>query len=200
MNYTVEIIAKNEDKIRFKIKNEEHFLTFNEVFNLWESNPNFIQFYVSELRNMGLDAFYWEHPALKTIFLENNYECIIQRSIPLETKEINENAFSDYIYKNEQVVDFMNLGKNARLVIPTKQSEKSIYNHLGKFINYATEEQIIAVFQRVGQKIKEEIEKKETIWLNTAGLGIIWLHIRLDTKPKYYKTKQYKDEVFLGKK
>lgn len=195
MNYTVEIIAKNEKNSCFKIKDEDIYLTFNQVFNLWKTNPIFIQFYVYNLRNMGLDAFYWEHPALKTIFLEKEYECVVQRSSSLETKEINENAFSDYIYENEQVVDFMNLGKNARLVVPTKQSEKAIYNHLGKFIKHATDEQIIAVFQHVGQKVKEEIESKETIWLNTAGLGIIWLHIRMDTKPKYYK-----NELFLAEK
>ena len=30
------------------------------------------------------------------------------------------------------------------------------------------------------------------IWLNTAGGGVAWLHIRLDHRPKYYRYLPYK--------
>lgn len=29
------------------------------------------------------------------------------------------------------------------------------------------------------------------IWLNTAGAGVPWLHIRLDSRPKYYRYQPY---------
>ncbi|MCF6320084.1 MAG: hypothetical protein L3J83_12560 [Proteobacteria bacterium] len=91
----------------------------------------------------------------------------------------------------------MNLGKDTRLVIPTKKTDKEIYNHMGRFIRLADEKQIVEVFKRVGQSTAKEIEEQKLIWLNTAGLGVIWLHIRMDTKPKYYKTIRYKDPGFL---
>lgn len=69
---------------------------------------------------------------------------------------------------------------------------------MGKFIRFAEKEQIIEVFKRVGKSILEEIESQKLIWLNTAGLGVIWLHIRMDTRPKYYKTKRYKEPDFLS--
>jgi hypothetical protein len=28
-------------------------------------------------------------------------------------------------------------------------------------------------------------------WLSTAGLGVIWLHLRLDSRPKYYSYRPY---------
>ncbi|MGB1216866.1 MAG: DUF6940 family protein [Saprospiraceae bacterium] len=31
------------------------------------------------------------------------------------------------------------------------------------------------------------------MWLSTAGLGVYWLHIRMDNRPKYYKHKAYKE-------
>jgi hypothetical protein len=31
----------------------------------------------------------------------------------------------------------------------------------------------------------------QPIWLSTAGMGVAWLHIRLDERPKYYSHKPY---------
>lgn len=30
------------------------------------------------------------------------------------------------------------------------------------------------------------------VWLNTAGGGVPWLHIRLDDQPKYYRYQAYR--------
>ena len=196
--FNIEIKGQNENTVRFRLKNGEQNLSFEDVFELWASNPKFVEFYKYELIKLNYEAFYWEHPAIKKEFLKKKYECILQRSRPLENLPINESAFKDYIHLNEQAADFMNLGKNARLVVPTKKTDKEIYNHMSKFIRLAEQEQIIEVFKRVGNSILEEIESKKLIWLNTAGLGVIWLHIRMDTRPKYYKTARYKEPDFLS--
>ena len=196
--YNIEIKGKNENTVRFRLKKGDQNLSFEEVFELWRSNSEFIEFYISELMKLNYEAFYWEHPAIKKEFLGKKYECILQRSKPLEHLSSNESAFKEFIHSTDQVVDFMNLGKNARLVVPTKRTDKEIYNHLGKFIRFAENKQIIEVFKRVGTTVIEEIEKQKLVWLNTAGLGVIWLHIRLDTRPKYYKTKRYKEPDFLN--
>ena len=196
--FNIEIIGKAENAVRFRFKNGKNNLSFGEVFVLWINNPEFVQFYKAELIKLDFEAFYWEHPAVKKEFLEKKYECILQRSKPLEHLPINERAFKDHIHLKEQAVDFMNLGKNARLVVPTKKSDKEIYNHLGKFIRFAEKEQIAEVFKKIGKSMLEEIESQKLIWLNTAGLGVIWLHIRMDTVPKYYKTSTYKKPDFLS--
>ena len=197
--FNIDIKDQNEYMLRFCIKTGEQFLSFEEVFKLWEHDPEFVRFYTEELIKLNYRAFYWEHPALKKEFMKIRYECILQKSRPLEQLPLNENAFKDYIVAKEQVVDFMNLGKDARLVVPTKKTDKEIYNHLGRFLRLAEKEQVNEVFKRVGKTIFEELEKQKVIWLNTAGLGVIWLHIRLDTRPKYYKTTMYKDDQYLDK-
>lgn len=196
--FSIDIKGQNEHTVRFRIKRDGKNLSFNEVFELWRNHPEFVDFYKNELLKLKYEAFYWEHPALNKKFLEKKYECILQRSKPLEYLASNEDAFKKYIFSADQVVDFMNLGKNAKLIVPTKKTNKDIYNHLGKFIRGAENEQIVAVFKRVGTLILEEIKTQNLIWLNTAGLGIIWLHIRMDTRPKYYKTITYKDPDFLN--
>lgn len=69
---------------------------------------------------------------------------------------------------------------------------------MAKFLKYGEQKQINEVFKRVGESILEEIESQKMIWLNTAGLGVIWLHVRMDIRPKYYKTKRYKEPEFLS--
>jgi len=193
-----EIKEQDEDTVRFRLKKGNKNLTFKDVFELWKSNSAFVEFYKDELIKFDYQAFYWEHPAIKKEFLEKKYECILQRSRPLEYLPCDENAFKEYIHVKGQVSDFINIGKDARLIVPTKRTDKEIYNHMGKFIRLAEREQVIEVFKRVGIAIFEEIEKQKLIWLNTAGLGVIWLHIRMDTRPKYYKTKWYKEPDFLN--
>ncbi len=196
--YHLEIKGQHEHTVRFRLKKDDAYLSFDEVFTLWEQSGEFVAFYIGELIKLDYKAFYWEHPAVNKEFLSKKYECILQRSKPLEHLSSNKEAFKDYLLSETEVTDFMNLGKNARLVIPIKKSDEEIYNHIGKFIRMADTRQILALFKRVGRVVKEEIEAQKLIWLNTAGLGVIWLHVRMDTRPKYYKTKRYKDPDFLN--
>ena len=34
----------------------------------------------------------------------------------------------------------------------------------------------------------------QPIWLSTAGMGVPWLHVRLDSRPKYYAFGPYRDD------
>ena len=49
-----------------------------------------------------------------------------------------------------------------------------------------------------GTTMKELVDQ-HSVWLNTAGNGVIWLHIRLDSRPKYYKTDTYRKPKFAKK-
>lgn len=194
--FNIELKEQTKNTVCFQLKKGAQQLSFQAVFELWQSNSAFVEFYTEALIQFGFEAFYWEHPALKKEFLHQPYECTVQRSQPLEQLPINERAFKDYIHSEEQVVDFRNIGKDARLVVPTKQTNQAIYNHLGRFIRLAAQQQIIATFNRIGSTVLEEIDQQKLIWLNTAGLGVIWLHIRMDTRPKYYKTTRYKASIY----
>jgi hypothetical protein len=196
--YSIKILGQGDTAVRFKILENESSISFQKVFKLWEKEPEFIDFYANSLKDFGFKAFFWEHPGLTENTISKPYECILQKSKTLDSRTINEQAFSDYLNSSNGAEDFLNLGKNARLVIPTKQSNSEIYKHFGSFIFNAENAQIQAFFQKVGTIVQREIEEKPMIWLNTAGMGVIWLHVRMDTKPKYYKTKNYKRVDFFN--
>ena len=195
--YSIKIIGQNDTAIRLKVLKNDRLISFQEVFKLWENDSEFIDFYVQSLKDFTFKAFFWEHPGLTKQTLDKPYECVLQKSSRLDSQTLNEEAFADYLDTENAAEDFLNLGKNARLVIPTKQSKAEIYKHFGSFIFNAEALQIQAFFNKVGAVVQQEIENKPMIWLNTSGMGVIWLHVRMDTKPKYYKTKNYKRVDFF---
>jgi hypothetical protein len=48
------------------------------------------------------------------------------------------------------------------------------------------------LWQAVGKAMDARLGPKP-IWLSTAGMGVAWLHVRLDSRPKYYGFDEYKD-------
>ena len=191
------IIAKTETAIRFRITQNEQLLSFKEVFELWSQSIEFRDFYIHLLTTDTFSAFYWEHPGLRTDLLHHPYELVLLISTSFERRTLNETAFADFFQTDKLVINFDNLGKNARLVVPTPIGEVLAYKHLASFLQSDKKAQHHALFQQIGKLILERIHPEKTIWLNTAGNGVIWLHIRLDSRPKYYKTQAYRKPDFL---
>lgn len=95
------------------------------------------------------------------------------------------------------VAVFPNLSGDARLVVP-KKAEPSLndatYSHLAAFVRGAPKKQVLDFWQTGAQeydKFLTDRQSKQTVWLNTAGGGVSWLHLRLDSVPKYYKFKPF---------
>ncbi|WP_044204212.1 hypothetical protein [Flammeovirga sp. OC4] len=195
--YSFIILGKNEHAARLKIKYEDKKLSFKEVFNLWKTDHSFVSFYSEELLKIIGNAFFWEHPPLLQNDLDRDYELVVRKTRSYDNKTINELAFQEYFNTDEKVAVFYNLGKNARLIVPVKVGESETYKHIGAFMEQGDPFQIRALFCEIGDEMFCELETGKQIWLNTAGLGVLWLHVRLDTRPKYYKTKHYKDRHFF---
>ncbi|MGK0388424.1 MAG: hypothetical protein ACI94Y_001153 [Maribacter sp.] len=191
------ILGKNEQGARIRIEQKNKLLTFREVFNYWQTSTNFIEFYIDSLIALNYDEFFWEHPALKEEYLDKSYEFIVQKSISFSKRNVDENAFSNYINSDKQVAVFDNLGRNAKLIVPTKKIPIDTYKHMGNFIRNAEKIQIIEQFNQLSKAILSEVGAGRLIWVSTAGLGVIWLHMRLDSRPKYYRTNSYKRADFL---
>ncbi len=82
------------------------------------------------------------------------------------------------------MVSFPNLSGDALLIVPTPQGPLDAYAHLGEFLRRAPPAQRQALFQISAQLMEKNIADQPD-WLNTAGGGVDWLHIRIDTHPKY---------------
>ena len=93
--------------------------------------------------------------------------------------------------KNKNVVSFPNLRKDATLIVPCPLQENSAYTHIANFTRQAPSFQQIEFWQFLGKKTKENLSQ-QPLWISTSGLGVYWLHVRLDSYPKYYCFQPYK--------
>ena len=51
-----------------------------------------------------------------------------------------------------------------------------------------------ALWKQVGAALRRELDARggRPTWLSTEGSGVPWLHVRLDSYPKYYHTAAYR--------
>lgn len=90
---------------------------------------------------------------------------------------------------------FPNLGGDAHLVVPIRQSRSSTrkdsFGHLANFTRGAPEEEQVELWRQAGCAIQNALKSTRVIWVNTDGRGVAWVHVRLDMQPKYIKHHPY---------
>jgi len=137
------------------------------------------------------EAYFWEVKPVKQDSINESFEFVLVNSSSLKMIKAEDQSFNKYFESNKKVVSFSNLRKDAELIVPTRISNHTEYAHLAKFVRSAGEQQILEFWKCVVQIYKDKIEE-ELKWLSTSGLGVHWLHVRVDSKPKYYQHLEYK--------
>lgn len=82
------------------------------------------------------------------------------------------------------------------------------FSHLAKFIQNADLKLIHTLWRRVASEVLQILSddnnsnssnanhhhqnENRKLWISTSGLGVSWLHVRLDNRPKYYNWEEYK--------
>lgn len=93
-------------------------------------------------------------------------------------------------------MSFPNLSGDGLMIVPCPTIEEDIYGHLASVLRHAPEDQIIALWKEVGARARQSLNDRPK-WLNTAGGGVAWLHVRLDSRPKYYHYTPYRDVNYV---
>ena len=80
--------------------------------------------------------------------------------------------------------------------------------HLASFVRHAPNVILHTLFRTTGVGMMQRLQtvdkdnfhghRKEhkKIWLSTSGLGVPWVHIRIDATPKYYTWEPYANTMF----
>ena len=104
--------------------------------------------------------------------------------------ENNGGSLSDRGVNAPTVCSFENLGGDALLVspLPQKDIDDGSYSHLAVFVRNAPTSQIAAFWALGASQYLAELTNSENSkrWFSTNGMGVAWLHLRLDARPKYY--------------
>mmetsp|Transcript_16336 Transcript_16336/g.23719 ORF Transcript_16336/g.23719 Transcript_16336/m.23719 type:complete len:216 (-) Transcript_16336:5155-5802(-) len=105
-------------------------------------------------------------------------------------------------------ITFENLGRDALLISPMPLAERREYSgYFGSgrspeyahfpFLTSAPAPDVSELLRLMAASYLNRLITRGTrnVWLNTSGLGVSWLHVRLDSSPKYY---QYRPFARIG--
>lgn len=178
---------------KIAIAKDERPLTFAEVIAGWRQNAEFRAFTLATLAAAPWPAFFWEMPPIRRQGTGTPYECMLIRSDALARMAPDTDAFETQFEKaDSDVATFPNLGRDAVLVAPRILGLPKNCAHLAAFVRRAPAAQQHSLFEALGKAIDDFLRRyDQRIWISTSGLGIAWLHIRLDSYPKYYQHRPY---------
>lgn len=135
--------------------------------------------------------FRLEFPCFSADTEAKPFECMLIASPELDRRP-DWRAFAPHLQAgNEAIVCFQNLGRDAWLVVPRPLRGDEAFAHLSPFLALASPVQAKQLLQVATERLLNR-DRSAPIWLNTAGAGVPWLHLRLDRAPKYYRHAPYR--------
>lgn len=178
---------------KFALLVDQAPLPYGDVLKLWRTDSEFRQFFIDLLRDAPFSAFRWETPPLTAGNVNRGFEFVLLNSDALE-RPVDREAFASHFAQQADIVTFDNLGGDATLVVPCPVAEEAHYGHLASFVREAPAEQVHHLWQAVGEAMQQRLGA-QPVWLSTAGMGVAWLHVRLDSRPKYYGYEPFRRRV-----
>jgi hypothetical protein len=122
----------------------------------------------------------------------NKYQEVFIESQSLNNLTQNYTPFLEHINNSQEkyVIVFNNLSGDTRLLIPKPIKNKD-FTTIKDFIDNASETQQVHFWKQVALEIHDMLKHHDKIYVSTHGTGIYYLHLRLDTYPKYYHTQEF---------
>lgn len=186
----INILGNNLTK--YKIRQNNTIITFQNAIELLKNDNEFILFFNELLRTSPCEAYFWEVKPVNINALQDEFEFVLVNSSTLLKIKADSSAFAKHFTGNKYTTSFSNLGGDSKLIVPVGITEAENYSHIAKFVRNAPQEQIIAFWNLVGNEYSKAMSH-DTKWLSTSGLGIHWLHVRIDSYPKYYNYQPYRE-------
>lgn len=179
--------------VRLRVAADGRTLSYRDALDHCQSSPAFRLFLTRTLLQVGYDAFFWETPALSEQLASRDFECVLTEAETLASTRADPNPFAPHFAAagNAPVLLFPNLGRDALLVVPAPIAAPTCYAHLGVFLRTAPPAQVDAFWATAARAALSQLGPSPR-WLSAAGLGVPWLHLRLDSRPKYYRHEAYK--------
>lgn len=177
---------------RYRVVADNKALTFRQLFDSLRSDGEFADWYSKTLAAFKGDAFYWELPPLTRTTIDNEAEFVLIDAPILARIPAEPAPFADHFRGNpeDDVIVFPNLGGDAILIVPSPRGAADAYPHLAAFLRRGDAGQVRSLWRVTAETVLDQLNDVRT-WISTAGGGVFWLHLRLDSRPKYYQHRAY---------
>lgn len=174
-------------------------IPYQSVVDLWADESmlgqQFRMFTCLTIASAPFDAVRFETPPVTEATREQPFEFVLLSCPGLARRE-SSTAFQSHFDAEQNagraVIAFPNLGRNATMIVPQPAPDPGVNHcHLMSFLRTADQDAAMMLWQVAGNELKQRINVRP-VWLNTAGGGVAWLHLRLDDRPKYYRYQPFK--------
>ena len=205
ISYSFKFTKLSENVHHYTLKNNSGSdLSFSDFLNLMIAPSSDVALAFTEaLKQSEFKAYFWECPPLTRDNVGNkSVEFVLVDSKVLLESVADPKDFTEHLEKCENAVtSFPNLRGDALLIVPCPSSKDMIqpYSHLASFVREAPFSRISELWRELSKecllKLMSMDSNHDKIWISTSGLGVSWLHIRIDSSPKYYNHLPYKNEA-----
>lgn len=175
---------------RLTFNREGQPVRWRHIIEAWKAGDERADRFGESLLSVPWHAFRWETPPVTVEGLDDAFECVLLDA-PELIRPADPSDFAGHFSEDCDVVRFTNLGGDAELVAPPPVTKREAYPHLAAFLRHAPRHQQRALWQAVAEAMEQRVGQRP-VWLNTAGAGVPWLHVRLDDRPKYYGHAPYR--------
>lgn len=191
---TAEITPLDPNTTKYRLFQEGKPVSCKEAMERLKGDGEWVHFFNGLLAASPFEAFFWEVRPLTAAQTGEACEFVLVRSGALQAVRADKAAFEAQLQGHTCAASFPNLGKDAMLIVPVQVSEPGHYAHLAQFVRHAPGAQVMAFWHLVAAEWSNALSEAP-VWLITSGLGVPWLHVRIDSRPKYYHHAPYKQGV-----
>lgn len=182
---------------KYRILQNSSPLSYSDILKNWKSTHEFSIWFTRLLGAVPFSAFFWECLPVTTRSVKQPFEFVALPAPQLLQMNVNQSAFQSYFLdpvNTEEYVGFESLGRDAYLIAPKPCEPLISCAHLASYVRSDPIEKKAELWAYVAAALENRISDR-SLWLSTSGLGIAWLHVRLDTRPKYYQWEPYSLDI-----
>jgi len=168
-------------------------LTYGDALEGLASSAAFREHLSSVLRADPSAAYRWETPSVDCATLSRPFEFVLidePRLVVPADRETFSASFAG-VPPAATVRAIPNLGRTAQLIVPRDVDPTANYAHLAAFLRSAPSAQVHAWWQCLAETARACLSAAP-LWISTSGLGVAWLHGRIESTPKYYSFAPYR--------
>ncbi|MCB9744359.1 MAG: hypothetical protein H6740_17305 [Alphaproteobacteria bacterium] len=140
-------------------------------------------------------AFFWECAPV-TPAQDQPFKFVLVESSGLASARADSSPFRAHLegpVGRPAVSVFRNLSRSSLLVAPAEVQPHAAGAHLARFVREAQPGLVDLLWRTLPSAVDQWFNGGEPrLWLSTSGLGVYWLHLRLDPRPKYYTWTPFK--------
>lgn len=164
---------------------------FGSMLDAWSRRADASRALIATLAGVPCRAFLWETPPVTRDSLDRPFEFVVTDCPELD-RTPDPAPFAEHFGPDPaSCARFENLGGDATLVAPGPVPAPRASAHLGAFCRGAPVAAQLELWCEVAVALRAGLGASP-LWLSTSGLGVAWLHVRLDSTPKYYSHAPYR--------